>query len=162
MAVTNQVGLTLFHNFRGGSNAFFIRRKIGLTVVSDPLPRDENEDDACDIVCQHCGETVMVRYGSMASVRRVQAVWNVVVALCVVIMIASISFFASQAGKVLPEGTPGSPFFPLSALGLAVSFVLGGVALAGRHTQRVAVLGPNRAPHSASGRAVMPVSTSTS
>jgi hypothetical protein len=97
----------------------------------------------------------------MASVRRLQARWNAILALCVVTMIASIAFLASQAGKVLPEGTPLSPFFPLSALGIAVAFVLGGVALTGRHGQRVAVLGPHRAPHSASGRAVIPVATST-
>lgn len=161
MAVTNQVRLTLNHHYPSTSTFFFIRRKLGFTTLRDPLPRDENEDDACEIVCLHCGETLLVRYGSMASVRRVQARWRAVLAICVVILIASIAFLASQAGKVLPEGTPLSPFFGPSVVGVAVGFVLGVVAFVARQGQRVAVLSKSRAPHTAAGRAVPAVATST-
>lgn len=158
MAVSDQVSLMLFHNFRPTSSFFLIRRSVGITALTEPLPRDETEDDACDIVCQHCGATVLVRYGSMASVRRAQARWNVVLGSCVVTMIASVAYFASHASRELPEGTPLPLLFPLSMLGIGVAFVLGGLALVARHTQRVAAIGPDKGPHSASGRAVPVVS----
>lgn len=107
--------------------------------------RPQSGKQTVEVVCGVCERSLLAEVRDETRTGRTKAVLLTLAAISVALFVAALAYAVHEGGKTLPEGQSLPALFPVSVIGVFVTFVAAPVLyVQGRHYNGVSMLSPRR------------------
>ncbi|MCX4761473.1 hypothetical protein OG562_10870 [Streptomyces sp. NBC_01275] len=100
-------------------------RTITWSEATVRIPRPRTGRRTVELECPRCSASLLAQVRDERGARRVAVVWYALALVCLVLFVCAFAYAVHEGGKTLPEGQSLPVLFPISVIGVFVTFVAG-------------------------------------